>query len=35
MSYDKLSRVSQQLTGEERRVPFIFGVCRINDVIDI
>ena len=24
MSYDNLSSVSQQLTGEERRIPFIF-----------
>jgi hypothetical protein len=34
MSHDNLSSVSQnvlnfyqQLTGEERRVPFIFGIC--------
>jgi hypothetical protein len=40
MSYDNLSSVSQnvlkfdkQLTGEERRIPFIFDVPELLDLI--
>jgi hypothetical protein len=40
MSYDNLSSVSQnvlkfsqQLTGEERRIPFIFAVPELMDLI--
>jgi hypothetical protein len=39
MSYDNLSvsqnvlKFYQQLTGEERRVPFIFGRNNISDVL--